>query len=153
MRLVVARSARSARGAACVRLSPFFRTLAAAVPPRRASVDVIWIGERAMARLNRVYKKRAGASEILSFPCAGGPDPGREIPLGEIYLCWRRLIRGALRRRVPARSYAARLLVHGLFHLRGSRHDDAPGAARMEAAEARFLRAYLPDRDVERLFE
>jgi len=153
MRLAIARSARLAREAACGRLSPFFRTLAAAVPPRRASVEVIWIGERAMARLNRTYKKHSGAAEILSFPCAGGPDPGREIPFGEIYLCWARLTRGAMRRRVPARSYAARLLVHGLFHLRGWRHDDALGVARMEAAETRFLRAYLPDRDVERLFE
>jgi probable rRNA maturation factor len=153
MRLVVTRSARLRRGAADTRLAHFFRAIAENVPPRSALVDVIWIGERGMARLNREYKRRTGAPEILSFPCAGGPDPGREIPLGEIYLCRRRLIRGAKRRGVPVRSYAARLLVHGLFHLRGWRHDGAALTERMEAAEARFLRAYLSRRDVERLFD
>ena len=152
MKVVITQSARLARGSARERLAPLFRSIASAVPPRSGIVEVIWIGERGMARLNRVYKRRGGASEILSFPCAGVLDPGKEMPLGEIYLCWSRLARGALRNRVSARSYAARLLVHGLLHLRGWRHGDAASAARMEAAERRFLRRHLPSRDLERLF-
>jgi len=153
MRLTITPSARLARGTARERLAPFFRSIASAVPPRSASVDVIWVGERGMARLNRAYKGRRGAAEILSFPCAGGLDPGRELPLGEICLCWSRLTRGALRNGVSVRSYAARLLVHGLFHLRGWGHGDATSAARMEEAESRFLRGFLSDRDLERLFD
>jgi len=152
MRLMIVRSARLRSGAACERLSPLLRQLADAFEPRHASVQVNWIGERTMAHLNRAYTRRTGAAEILSFSCAGGLDPGKEIPLGEIYLCWTRLLRAARRNGVPPRAYGARLLVHGLFHLRGLRHDDARSAARMEAAEARFLRAYLTEREVERLF-
>jgi probable rRNA maturation factor len=152
MRLVISQDRRLGARASCARLSPLFRALAAGMPPRGASVEVNWIGERMMARLGRSYKKRGHAAEILTFPCAGGPDPGRELPLGEIYLCRSAVSRGAWRRRVSIRSYGARLLVHGLFHLRGYRHGDARSAARMETAEARFLRAYLPEREVERLF-
>ena len=105
-----------------------------------------------MARLNRVYKKRAGAAEILTFPCSGAPDPEGDAPLGEIYLCWTRLVRGARLRDVSPRVYAARLVVHGLLHLRGHRHDDSRSARRMEAAEARLLKRYLSQREVKRLF-
>jgi rRNA maturation RNase YbeY len=152
MRLVISRSPRLGCGAAIGRLSPLFRSIAASVPPRNALVGVNWIGVRGMGRLNRTYRNRRGASEILTFSCAGGPDPGRETPVGEIYLCWERLSRGARGRGVSARSYAARLLVHGLLHLRGFSHADARSAALMETAEARRLRAYLSGRDVERLF-
>jgi probable rRNA maturation factor len=152
MKLIIAQGPRLANRAACARLSPFFRMLAAGFPPRGASVEVNWIGERMMARLNRSYKKRTGAAEILTFPCEG-PDPGKEALLGEIYLCWARVLRAARRRRVPVRAYGARLIVHGLFHLRGRRHDDALSAARMEAEEARFLRVWLTRGEVERLFD
>ncbi|MDD4857554.1 MAG: rRNA maturation RNase YbeY [Candidatus Krumholzibacteria bacterium] len=152
MKLVIAQGARLGNRAACARLSPLLRTIAAGVPPRGSSVEVNWIGERMMTRLNRSYKKRTGAAEILTFPCHG-PDPAREAPIGEIYLCRTRVLRGARRRRVSVRSYAARLLVHGLFHLRGHRHDDARSEARMEAAEERLLLALLPRGEVERLFE
>jgi len=152
MRLTIGRSKRLRSGAACGRLSSLFCMLADGVEPRHALVEVNWIGERAMARLNRLYKRRTGSAEILSFPCAGGPDPGGEIPLGEIYLCWTCLMRGARRRRVSPRSYGARLLVHGLFHLSGFRHDDARSEARMETVEARLLGAHLSKREVERLF-
>ncbi|MGD1049103.1 MAG: rRNA maturation RNase YbeY [Candidatus Krumholzibacteriaceae bacterium] len=152
MRLVIERTGRPATRAACARLSPILRALAARVPPGGSTVEVNWVGERTMSRLNRVYKRRRGIPEILTFPCAGGPDPASELPLGEIYLSWARVTRGARRRGVSKRSYAARLLVHGIFHLRLFRHDDERQAARMERAEARFLRGAIPKREVERLF-
>ena len=152
MRLVIARRGRPATRAACGRLSPFLRFLASRVPPAGSTVEVNWVGERTMSRLNRAYKRRKGVPEILTFPSLVGPDPGSELPLGEIYLSWERVSGGARRRGVSRRSYAARLLVHGIFHLRLFRHDDERQAARMERAEARFLRRALPEREVERLF-
>ncbi len=105
-----------------------------------------------MARLNGTYKGRRGACEILTFPCAGGVDPGKEAPIGEIYLCFDRLAAGAGRRGVSTRAYAARLLVHGLLHLKGFRHGDPRSEARMEAAEKRALGRHLSRRELERLF-
>ncbi|MFA4947343.1 MAG: rRNA maturation RNase YbeY [Candidatus Krumholzibacteriia bacterium] len=152
MKLTIAASARLGSSGARARLSPFLRSVASRIAPRDARVAVNWIGERTMTRLNRVYKKRAGAAEILTFPCFGAPDPGGEAPLGEIYLCWTRLVRGARLRGVSPRVYGARLVVHGLFHLRGYRHDGSLSAGLMEAAEARILKRHLSEREVKRLF-
>ncbi len=152
MRLEIAGSARLGCGAARARLSPLFRAVAAPIAPRGALVGVNWIGERTMARLNRLYKKRTGAAEILTFPCANAPAPEGDALLGEIYLCWPRLVRGARSRGVSPRAYGARLLVHGIMHLRGHRHDDPGSADRMEAAEARRLKGHCSAEEVKRLF-
>ena len=95
MKLTIAGSARLGSSSARARLSPFLRSVAFRIAPRDARVAVNWIGERTMTRLNRAYKNRTGAAEILTFPCCGAPDPEGEVPLGEIYLCWTRLVRGA----------------------------------------------------------
>jgi probable rRNA maturation factor len=152
VKLTIAGSARLGSRGARARLSPFLRSVALRIAPPDERVAVNWIGERTMARLNRVYKKRTGAAEILTFPCIGAPDPEGEAPLGEIYLCWTRLVRGAKLRGVSPRVYGARLVVHGIFHLRGHRHDDSRSAARMEAAEARLLKRHLSEGEVKRLF-
>jgi rRNA maturation RNase YbeY len=134
-------------------LAPLFRALAVKMPPKGGFVAVNWIGARAMAGLNGRFRGRPGAAEILTFPAAEGlPDPSGESPRGEIYLCWMALAAGARRRGVPERAYAARLFVHGLFHLRGYRHDTDGRRDAMERAERRFLRAHLPARVLERLF-
>ena len=152
MKLTIAGSALLGGRDTRARMSPLLRSVASRVAPRDARVAVNWIGERTMARLNRVYKKRTGAAEILTFPCCGAPDPEGDAPLGEIYLCWTRLVRGARLRGVSPRVYGARLVVHGLLHLRGHRHDDSRSAGRMEAAEARILRRHCSEREVKRLF-
>jgi len=152
VKLTIAGSARLGSRGARARLSPFLRSVAARLAPRDARVEVNWIGERTMARLNHAYKKRTGAAEILTFPCGGAPDPEGESPLGEICLCWTRLVRGARLRGVPPRAYAARLVVHGILHLRGHRHDDSRSAGRMEAAEARILKRHCSGAEVKRLF-
>jgi probable rRNA maturation factor len=152
MRLTIAAGARLGGCAARDGLAPFLRSVAFRIAPRDGLVAVNWIGERAMARLNGVYKKRTGAAEILTFPCGGAPDPEGDAPLGEIYLCWTRLVRGARLRGVPPRVYAARLVVHGILHLRGHRHDDSRSAARMEKAEARILKRHCAAGEVNRLF-
>ena len=152
MRLEIAGNALLGARAERARLSPLFRAVAARLAPRDALVGVVWIGERTMARLNRVYKKRTGAAEILTFPCAGAPAPEGEALLGEICLCWPRLVRGARLRGVSPRAYGARLVVHGIMHLRGHRHDDPRSAGRMEAAEARCLKRHCSGREVKRLF-
>jgi probable rRNA maturation factor len=152
VRLMIAGSARLGSCGARARVSPLLRVVASPVEPRGALVAVNWIGERAMARLNGAYKRRTGATEILTFPCGGALDPEGDAPLGEIYLCWTRLVRGARLRGVSPRAYAARLVVHGLLHLRGYRHDDSRSAGRMEAAEARLLERHLSEREVKRLF-
>lgn len=123
------------------------------VLPKHALVEINLVGERRMAELNRRYRGRRGPSEILSFSYASDPDGGQENTVGEIYLCWPRLARGAERRRVEEEDYMVRLIAHGLCHLKGYRHDDEMEEGKMEEVEKGLLRGLLKNGVIDRLFE
>jgi rRNA maturation RNase YbeY len=137
------------------RAAPLMEAVASCFPPEDALVEVNLVGERRMAELSRLYRSKGGASEILTFSYTEDPpaDPSAENPVGEIYLCWRRIAVGAGKRSVSRRAYLLRLLVHGLCHLRGYRHDDTRSEKRMENVEKRILRQHLSEEEVARLFE
>lgn len=106
-----------------------------------------------MAALNREYRGRRGAAEILTFPYgSAGGIAGEEEPIGEIFLCWSSLAGGARRRRVGAEAYLLRLVVHGLCHLMGHAHGDPASEERMEEVERALLARSLGPAEVERLF-
>ena len=152
MRIATAGSPRVRGRAELERLAGMFRAIGEPLRPRGRTVTVALVGERRMACLNRRYKGRSGAAEILTFPCGDGPGPAAETPFGEICLCWASLVRGARGRGVSRRAYAARLLAHGLLHLMGRRHSTAAEERRMERAERRLLVGHLAEREIERLF-
>ena len=130
-------------------------SLASRVAPADSLVEVNLVGERRMAELNRIYRRRRGASEILTFPYSAHPGGGtaEEDALGEIFLCWTRLTAGAGRRRVSPTHYMIRLLAHGLCHLKGYRHDDEEGETEMEEVERKLLRGLIPKDVIACLFE
>lgn len=132
--------------------APYMTRAAARVSGGAGPVEVTLVGERRMAMLNRSYKGRRGAAEILTFDYGeqGGASP--DDPRGEILLCWKRLATGARRRGVSARAYLLRLLVHGLCHLAGHSHGTDERAARMESAERRALEGILTRRELDRIF-
>lgn len=115
-------------------------------------VEVTLVGERRMALLNRRYKARRGAAEILTFDYGTERGASPDDPRGEILICWKRLESGARRWGVPPRAYLLRLLAHGLCHLAGHSHGTDGRARRMEAAERRALEGTLPRRQLDRLF-
>jgi rRNA maturation RNase YbeY len=115
-------------------------------------VEVTLVGERRMAMLNRDYKGRRGAAEILTFDYGPRRSASPDDPRGEILLCWKRLAAGARRRGVSSEAYLLRLLVHGLLHLAGHSHRTEKSAVRMEAAERRALEGILDRRELDRIF-
>lgn len=130
-------------------------SLASLFRPKEALIEVNLVGERRMARLNRAYKNRRGAAEILTFSYLDD-ETGEEAddgPAGEIYICWKKLMAGAEARRVSRKAYLLRLVVHGLCHLEGYSHDSPENELKMEKAEKRRLAGHLPERVLDRLFE
>ena len=136
------------------RFEALMRDVASGFAPAGAIVEVNLIGERRMAGLNRKYRDRRGATEILTFSYAGehGGWHGVESPIGEIYFCWRKLAIGAEERGVTKKAYLLRLLVHGLCHLKGYRHRDGDETGRMEKVERRYLAGHVSKRQIEVLF-
>ncbi|UCF05627.1 MAG: rRNA maturation RNase YbeY [bacterium] len=135
-------------------LVPLMCEVASRFTPKEAPVELNLVGERRMAELNRAYRGRRGATEILTFDYTDTkttpPDPGN--PIGEIYLCWRKITGNARAKGVSNRDYLLRLLVHGLCHLQGYQHGDEISAARMEAIEKNHLSSFLSKRRMALLF-
>jgi probable rRNA maturation factor len=89
------------------------------------------VGVREGRELNRRFRRRDYATNVLSFPY------GRA---GDIVLCHPVIAREAREQGKSVRAHYAHLVVHGALHLRGYEHDDKASAKRMEAAEIRILR-------------
>ncbi len=88
------------------------------------------VGSREGRRLNRAYRKKDYATNVLSFPY------GRS---GDIVLCHPVIAREARAQGKSVRAHYAHLVMHGVLHLRGYEHDDKASARRMEAREIRLL--------------
>ena len=86
------------------------------------------VGEREGRELNRTFRKMNRATNVLSFHS------------GDIVLCHPVIRREARAQGKTLAAHYAHLVVHGVLHLRGYRHEKKRDAARMEAREIRLLR-------------
>jgi probable rRNA maturation factor len=102
---------------------------AAGAPPMTIRV----VGTREGRALNRQYRRRDYATNVLSF------SYGRA---GDIVLCHPVIAREARAQGKSVRRHYAHLVVHGVLHLRGHAHDDKASARRMEAREIHVLRRF-----------
>jgi len=91
-------------------------------------VTVRIVGEDEGRRLNRTYRKRNRATNILTFHT------------GDIVLCHAVIRREARAQGKSIAAHYAHLVVHGCLHLRGYDHEKTRDAARMEAREIAILR-------------
>jgi len=101
-----------------------------AAPPTTINLRIV--GEAEGRRLNRIYRKKNRATNVLTFSY----DQMR----GDVVLCHPVIRREA---RVQGKSLAAHyahLVVHGCLHLRGYDHEKKQDAVRMEAREIAILR-------------
>ena len=95
-------------------------------------VSVLFCGDRPMRSLNRRYRRRDRATDVLAFPAADGEF------LGDIVVSVPYARRQARRRGEPVSREVERLLLHGFLHLSGYDHETDDG--QMRALEAKLLR-------------
>jgi probable rRNA maturation factor len=111
------------------------RRWARAGSPGAADVTVRVVGEAEARRLNRVYRGRDRATNVLSFAYQRSP---RTVS-GDIALCAPVIRREAAVQGKPVEAHYAHLVVHGLLHLQGYDHEAPRAARRMEALESQIL--------------
>ncbi|MGD8808156.1 MAG: rRNA maturation RNase YbeY [Gammaproteobacteria bacterium] len=107
---------------------------------RRGEVGVRIVGEHEARSLNRRYRSRDYATNVLAFP--GDDDlqaAGAEAPLGDIVICAAVVEREAREQRSALRAYWAHMVIHGALHLDGYDHETDEQARKMEAREALLL--------------
>jgi probable rRNA maturation factor len=102
------------------------RKWALAVSHSRITLRIV--GEREGRQLNRTFRKRNRATNVLTFHT------------GDVVLCHPVIRREARAQGKSVSAHYAHLVVHGVLHLHGYDHEKKRDAARMEAREIRILR-------------
>lgn len=124
------------------------RRLALAGLGRDASLTVRFVGEAEGRDLNRRYRHRDHATNVLTF-AYDMPDRLE----ADIVICTPVVRTEARAQRKRFGDHLAHLLVHGVLHAQGHEHEDEGEARRMEAAEVAILRRFRisdPYRDPDR---
>ncbi len=89
--------------------------------------------------LNRTYRQRDYATNVLSFP-ADVPDEMLDIPLlGDLVICVPVVEREAGEQDKSLEAHWAHLVIHGCLHLLGYDHIEDAEAEEMEALERTLL--------------
>ena len=116
-------------------------TAASAAAPSRARLGIRIVDSAESRRLNRTYRGKDRATNVLSFGGAGNPLPGDECFLGDLVICAPVIAREARAQGKPQRAHWAHMVVHGTLHLLGLDHAGAREARRMEKTEIEILAA------------
>jgi probable rRNA maturation factor len=123
----------------------FRKWIAAALDSRirEADLAVRLVGTREGRALNRHYRGKDYATNVLSFPAE---TEGVKLPkgvtmplLGDLVLCAPVVAREAREQKKPLLAHYAHLTVHGTLHLLGWDHEDDRDADCMEQLEREIL--------------
>jgi probable rRNA maturation factor len=96
------------------------------------------VGTREGRTLNREYRSRDYATNVLSFPVE--LPRGVVLPLfGDLVICAPVVAREAREQGKLLAHHYAHLTIHGVLHLLGHDHQTERDAAKMEAIERRVL--------------
>lgn len=103
------------------------------------------VDENEARELNREYRGKDYAPNVLSFPM-NGEGPADTGLLGDVVICAEVVEREALEQHKPARAHWSHLVVHGVLHCCGFEHDTDDDARRMESLETAILAGFgFPD--------
>lgn len=105
-----------------------------------AELTIRFVGEDEGRELNRDYRGKDYATNVLTFAYADGEEPAEDDPVqADLVLCVDVLLREAGERSIPVVQHAAHLIVHGVLHAQGYDHEDDEEAAEMEGLETEIL--------------
>ena len=97
------------------------------------------VDESEARELNRTYRHKDYATNVLSFP-ADVPDELLDIPLlGDLVICVAVVAREAAEQGKSLDAHWAHLVIHGCLHLLGYDHIDDTEALEMESLEQQLL--------------
>ncbi len=105
---------------------------------KRADIAIRIVDEKEARSLNKHYRGKDYATNVLSFP-AELPE-GVNLPLlGDLVICAPVVANEALQQNKSLPAHFAHLTVHGVLHLLGMNHEDDREADAMEAIERGIL--------------
>ena len=113
-------------------------TLSEVAPHVRGDVTLVLTDDASVRALNKRYRGRDAATDVLAFPLSDGATAGE--PFGDIVISVDTAQRQAREYGASADEELQRLIVHGTLHLCGYDHHERREAARMHALTRRMLK-------------
>ena len=104
-----------------------------------AEVSAVFTDDAHIRLLNRKFRRRDGATNVLSFPGPKDPSGAFGPLLGDIVLARETIEKEAEIEGIAVSDHVAHLIVHGFLHLLGYDHADEAEAAIMERLESAIL--------------
>ncbi|HOD66815.1 MAG TPA: rRNA maturation RNase YbeY [candidate division Zixibacteria bacterium] len=123
------------------RLERLFRAVARGERRKAGEVNLVFTGGRRMRRLNRTYRGRDKATDVLAFPLHEGAGEQADEIYGEVYIAVPVARAQAAAYGVGLGEEILRLACHGWLHLFGYDHHTPAEAAAMRTREERYLAA------------
>lgn len=113
---------------------------AAAPAGRAGEIAIVLTNDAQVRELNRRWRGKDAATNVLSFPLRTPVHPAGACPSGgDIVLAYETVAREAEASGIALLDHAAHLIVHGTLHLLGHDHERDEEAEIMEALEGRVL--------------
>ena len=112
------------------------RAAAAALTGKSGSLAVLLTGDARMRELNRRFRGKDRATNVLAFPV---PETIAADALGDLALGFETVEAEARDQGKSFADHTTHLIVHGSLHLVGYTHEALDDAARMEETERRLL--------------
>jgi len=108
----------------------------------KKNLSVVVLDPERMRELNKKYRGKDKTTDVLSFAGSFGPElRGPANELGEIALCPAEIRKNAERFKTRPREELARVLIHGILHLLGWRHEKTNREAEnMRRKEENYLK-------------
>ena len=115
------------------------RAAKAALGMVQGGLVVLLTDDDTIRDLNARFRDRDRATNVLSFPAAEMPLPGRAPHLGDLVLAYGVCAAEAEAQGKTLGDHLSHLTVHGVLHLLGRDHESDAEAEEMEAEERTIL--------------
>ncbi|NMC64418.1 MAG: rRNA maturation RNase YbeY [SAR324 cluster bacterium] len=102
------------------------------LPPHVSELSLLFCDNSCIRELNRHYRKKDKATDVLSFSQLEGTDSGLSSVLGDIVISTEYAAVEAKKRKVSLDQEILRLLIHGILHLFGYDHERVSNTKRQQ---------------------
>jgi probable rRNA maturation factor len=111
-------------------------------PTKGAGVTIAFVSDRRMRELNRLWRKKTGTTDVLSFPAEQDEFEKPEgLNLGDVVISVDQAARQASENGMAFEEEISQLILHGVLHLCGYDHETDNGEMnRLERQLRRKLR-------------